>query len=54
MINRVASRMGLTRLTFSPYTHQQLSEIVASRLTGKRKQECNGLHYYKVLNKTLI
>ena len=34
MINRVSSRMGLTRLTFSPYTHQQLSEIVASRLSG--------------------
>ena len=34
MINRVASRIGLTRLTFSPYTHQQLQEIVCSRLSG--------------------
>lgn len=34
MINRVSSRMGLTRLTFSPYTHQQLTKIVESRLTG--------------------
>ena len=34
MINRVASRIGLTRLTFSPYTHQQLQEIVTARLSG--------------------
>ena len=24
MMNRVSSRLGLTRLTFSPYTHDQL------------------------------
>jgi len=35
MINRVSSRVGLTRLTFSPYNHQQLQEIVATRLSGK-------------------
>jgi len=34
MINRVSSRVGLTRLTFSPYTHEQLTEIVAARLQG--------------------
>jgi origin recognition complex subunit 1 len=34
MINRVSSRVGLTRLTFSPYNHQQLQEIVAARLAG--------------------
>jgi Cdc6-like AAA superfamily ATPase len=34
MINRVSSRIGLTRLTFSPYTHHQLQEIVTARLTG--------------------
>lgn len=34
MINRVSSRIGLTRLTFSPYTHQQLQEIVTARLNG--------------------
>jgi len=34
MINRVSSRIGLTRLTFSPYTHQQLQEIVTARLSG--------------------
>ena len=32
--NRVASRMGLTRLSFQPYTHQQLQQIICSRLQG--------------------
>ena len=27
-------RIGLTRLNFSPYTHEQLTEIVAARLHG--------------------
>ncbi|CAG5036081.1 unnamed protein product [Parnassius apollo] len=31
---RVASRLGLTRLTFPPYTHTQLQCIVATRLAG--------------------
>ena len=31
---RVASRLGLTRLTFPPYTHTQLQNIVATRLSG--------------------
>ncbi|RVE51407.1 hypothetical protein evm_003962 [Chilo suppressalis] len=31
---RVASRLGLTRLTFPPYTHTQLQTIVATRLAG--------------------
>lgn len=31
---RVTSRMGLTRVTFQPYTHHQLQEIVQNRLTG--------------------
>ena len=30
---RVASRLGLTRLTFMPYTHQQLVSILQHRLT---------------------
>ncbi|ELU05207.1 hypothetical protein CAPTEDRAFT_227166 [Capitella teleta] len=34
MINRVASRLGLTRMTFQPYTHRQLHEIVLSRIRG--------------------
>lgn len=32
MINRVSSRLGLTRLTFHPYTYQQLQTIVLTRL----------------------
>ncbi|XP_022185640.2 origin recognition complex subunit 1 [Nilaparvata lugens] len=31
---KVTSRMGLTRLTFQPYTHHQLQEIVMNRLIG--------------------
>ena len=34
LMARVASRLGLTRLQFSPYTHAQLQEIVAARLAG--------------------
>nr|XP_039248234.1 origin recognition complex subunit 1-like [Styela clava] len=34
LMNRVASRLGLTRLTFRPYTFKQLQEIVISRLDG--------------------
>jgi origin recognition complex subunit 1 len=34
MMSRIASRLGLTRLTFQPYTHQELQEIVKSRLKG--------------------
>ncbi|KAK8782264.1 hypothetical protein V5799_016396 [Amblyomma americanum] len=34
MSNRVASRLGLTRMTFHPYNHKQLQEIVLSRMQG--------------------
>ncbi|XP_054168802.1 origin recognition complex subunit 1-like [Oppia nitens] len=34
MINRVASRIGLTRLAFHPYSWQELESIITSRLTG--------------------
>jgi len=34
MINRVSSRLGLTRMTFQPYTFKQLQEIVISRIKG--------------------
>lgn len=33
-MNRVTSRLGLTRLTFQPYTYKQLEEIVKKRLVG--------------------
>ena len=35
LMNRVSSRLGLTRLIFQPYTFKQLQEIVVSRTTGK-------------------
>ena len=31
LMNRVASRMGLTRLTFQPYKVKQLQTIISSR-----------------------
>lgn len=34
LVNKVASRLGLTRLTFQAYTYSQLQEIVIQRLTG--------------------
>lgn len=34
LMGRVTSRLGLTRLTFQPYTHKQLQEVVQARLIG--------------------
>jgi len=34
LINRVQSRLGLTRITFEPYNHSQLVAIVSNRLQG--------------------
>ncbi|KAA0198594.1 putative Origin recognition complex subunit, partial [Fasciolopsis buskii] len=34
LLPRVASRLGMTRLTFAPYSHQQLVQIVRARLMG--------------------
>eukprot|EP00794_Sanderia_malayensis_P008152 gene8151-9024_t len=34
MLNRISSRLGLTRMTFQPYTFRQLQEIVYSRIKG--------------------
>lgn len=31
-MSRVTSRLGLTRITFQPYNHKQLQEIVLTRL----------------------
>lgn len=36
MINRVSSRLGLTRLCFHPYSYKELEAIVNSRLEGLR------------------
>uniref|UniRef100_A0A1A9ZNE4 Origin recognition complex subunit 1 n=1 Tax=Glossina pallidipes TaxID=7398 RepID=A0A1A9ZNE4_GLOPL len=35
LMGKVTSRLGLTRLTFQPYSHKQLQEIVTGRLGGK-------------------
>ncbi|RMZ76474.1 hypothetical protein DV738_g4897, partial [Chaetothyriales sp. CBS 135597] len=32
--NKISSRLGLTRITFPGYSHQQLMEIIAARLQG--------------------
>ncbi|CAN6469548.1 unnamed protein product [Victoria cruziana] len=34
LLPRISSRMGMQRLCFGPYTHQQLQEIISSRLDG--------------------
>ncbi|KAK6188873.1 hypothetical protein SNE40_004960 [Patella caerulea] len=34
MMKRVSSRLGLTRMTFQPYTFRQLEDIVTSRMKG--------------------
>ncbi|KFW12692.1 PREDICTED: origin recognition complex subunit 1 [Eurypyga helias] len=34
MMNRVASRLGLTRMSFQPYTYKQLQQIISSRLNS--------------------
>ncbi|XP_055838758.1 origin recognition complex subunit 1 [Episyrphus balteatus] len=34
LMGKVTSRLGLTRLTFQPYSHKQLQEIVIGRLSG--------------------
>lgn len=39
MMNRVASRLGLTRMSFQPYTHSQLQQILLSRLKNLKAFE---------------
>ncbi|XP_067996592.1 origin recognition complex subunit 1 [Melanerpes formicivorus] len=39
MMNRVASRLGLTRMSFQPYTYKQLQQIVSSRLSSTKAFE---------------
>lgn len=34
LMGKVTSRLGLTRLTFQPYSHKQLQEVVQARLAG--------------------
>ncbi|NWZ69608.1 ORC1 protein, partial [Acrocephalus arundinaceus] len=39
MMNRVASRLGLTRMSFQPYAYKQLQQIISSRLKGLKAFE---------------
>ncbi|XP_014380924.1 origin recognition complex subunit 1 [Alligator sinensis] len=39
MMNRVASRLGLTRMSFQPYTYRQLQQIISSRLNSVKAFE---------------
>ncbi|KFP72399.1 Origin recognition complex subunit 1 [Apaloderma vittatum] len=39
MMNRVASRLGLTRMSFQPYTYKQLQQIISSRLNSVKAFE---------------
>ncbi|KFO64482.1 Origin recognition complex subunit 1 [Corvus brachyrhynchos] len=39
MMNRVASRLGLTRMSFQPYSYKQLQQIISSRLKGVKAFE---------------
>ncbi|KAG8518951.1 Origin recognition complex subunit 1 [Galemys pyrenaicus] len=43
MMNRVSSRLGLTRMSFQPYTHSQLQEILLSRLKHLKAFEDDAL-----------
>ncbi|KAF7648089.1 hypothetical protein LDENG_00162130 [Lucifuga dentata] len=43
MMNRVASRLGLTRMSFQPYSFKQLQQIVASRLSKLKAFEDDAL-----------
>uniref|UniRef100_H3CJ02 Origin recognition complex subunit 1 n=1 Tax=Tetraodon nigroviridis TaxID=99883 RepID=H3CJ02_TETNG len=43
MINRVASRLGLTRMSFQPYTFKQLQQILTSRLNKLKAFEEDAL-----------
>ncbi|XP_027867810.1 origin recognition complex subunit 1 isoform X2 [Xiphophorus couchianus] len=43
LINRVASRLGLTRMSFQPYSFKQLQQIVTSRLNKLKAFEDDAL-----------
>ena len=36
MISRVSSRLGLNRITFQPYSHEELKQIIESRITDMK------------------
>ena len=40
--NKISSRLGLSRITFQGYTHQQLMKIIETRLEGLDSQRADG------------
>eukprot|EP00731_Ephydatia_muelleri_P016195 Em0009g619a len=45
MMNKISSRLGLTRLAFQPYTFQQLQEIISSRVQDLRLFEPDAVQF---------
>lgn len=43
LMGRVTSRLGLTRLTFQPYTYKQLQEVITARLVGTDSFRCDAV-----------
>ncbi|XP_032074090.1 origin recognition complex subunit 1 isoform X2 [Thamnophis elegans] len=45
MMKRVASRLGLTRMSFQPYTYKQLQQIVSSRINQLKAFEEDAIQF---------
>lgn len=45
MMNKISSRLGLTRLAFQPYTFQQLQEIISSRVQDLKLFEPDAVQF---------
>uniref|UniRef100_A0ABM5G7T9 Origin recognition complex subunit 1 n=1 Tax=Pogona vitticeps TaxID=103695 RepID=A0ABM5G7T9_9SAUR len=45
MMNRVASRLGLTRMSFQPYTFKQLQTIISSRMNDLKAFEEEAIEF---------
>jgi origin recognition complex subunit 1 len=45
MLNKIGSRIGLTRQNFQAYTHDQLIEILESRLVGLDVFDADAVKY---------
>ncbi|KAK9768150.1 Origin recognition complex, subunit 1 [Basidiobolus ranarum] len=43
--NKISSRLGLTRINFQPYSHQQLYSIIQSRLVGNNAFDSDAMEF---------
>ncbi|ORY08284.1 hypothetical protein K493DRAFT_403449 [Basidiobolus meristosporus CBS 931.73] len=43
--NKISSRLGLTRINFQPYSHQQLYSIIQSRLVGNNTFDSDAMEF---------